>query len=81
MHDTMKKPRHEEHSGSWAMTPFTRTAGAGATSGLPEAPFGPRTLFCASHEGPSSPPREPKPNFLFEVCSARTTSDQRPKAA
>jgi len=24
--------------------------------------------------GLSSPPREPKPNFLFEACSARTTS-------
>jgi hypothetical protein len=40
-----------------------------------EAPLVPGTLFRASHEGSSSLPREPKPNFLFEACFARTTSN------
>jgi hypothetical protein len=32
------------------------------------------TPIAMRREGSSSPPREPKPNFLFETCSARTTS-------
>ena len=48
--------------------------GADGAAGCPETLFGPKSLVWASHEGSSSPPREPKPNFLFEACSARTTS-------
>lgn len=35
------------------------------------------TSIPTRHAGSSSPPREPKPNFLFEVCFARTTHKQR----